>query len=82
MFGRITLYNERMNFLSWLVKFKNLHPKCTFNVVYRWIRDINGEKWPLPDSPTCQAIVRSIDRLPLRFSKLKKQHNSSERKWL
>ena len=50
-----------------LIKFKHLHPKCTFNVVYRWIRDIYGEKWPLPDSPTCQAIIRCIERLTARF---------------
>ena len=62
-----------------LVKFKHLHPKCTFNVVYCWIRDIYGEKWPLPDSPTCQAIIRCIERLTARFSKLKKQHTSSEK---
>ena len=23
-----------------LVKFKHLHPKCTYNVVYRWIKDV------------------------------------------
>ena len=62
-----------------LVKFKHLHPKCTFNVVYHWIRDIYGEKWPLPDSPTCQAIIRCIERLTARFSKLKKQHTSSDK---
>ena len=39
-----------------LVKFKHLHSKCTFNVVYHWIRNIYGEKWPLLDSPTCQAM--------------------------
>lgn len=62
-----------------LVKFKHLHPKCTFNVIYSWIRDIYGEKWPQPDSPTCQAIIRCIERLTARFSKLKKQHTSSEK---
>ena len=62
-----------------LIKFKHLHPKCTFNVVYRWIRDIYGEKWPLPDSPTCQAIIRCIESLTARFSKLKKQHTSSKK---
>ena len=62
-----------------LVKFKHSHPKCTFYVVYCWIRDIYGEKWPLPDSPTCQAIIRCTDRLTARFSKLKKQRTSSEK---
>ena len=63
-----------------LVKFKHLHQKCTYNVVYHWIKDIYGEKWPLPDSPTCQAIIRCIERLSARFLKLKKQHSSSDKK--
>ena len=62
-----------------LVKFKHLHPKCKFSVVYHWIKDIYGEKWPLPDSPTCQAIIRCIERLTAGFSKLKKQHTSCEK---
>ena len=65
--------------VSSLVKFNHLHPKCRINVVYRWIRDIYGAKWPLPDSPTCQAIIRCIERLTARFSKLKKHNTYGEK---
>lgn len=62
-----------------LARFKHRHPKCTFRTLYFWMKDIFGDKWPLPDSPTCQAIVKSIERLDARFLKLKKQHSSVDK---
>ena len=59
-----------------LARFKHRYPECTFKTLYSWIKDIYGDKWPLPDSPTCIAIIKSIERLDARFLKLKKQHSS------
>ena len=60
-----------------LLRFKNLHSECSFKTLFCWVKDLFGKKWPLPDSPTCQAVIKSIDRLNARFAKLKKKQHSS-----
>ena len=58
-----------------LVKFKNEHHGITYQVFYQWVEEIYGEKWPYPESPTCEAIVRCIERLTAKVIKIKKQHS-------
>ena len=62
-----------------LVKFKNKHSECTYKTFHRWLIDIYGERWPQPDSPTYQAITRSVERLNARLTKIKKQHSCGEK---
>ena len=61
-----------------LVKFKNEHHGITYKVLYQWVEEIYGE-WPYPESPTCEAIVRCIERLTAKVIKIKKQHSSVEK---
>lgn len=62
-----------------LVKFKQQHSVCTFKLFHLWITDLYGVKWPQSDSPTCQAITRSVERLSSKLVKIKKQHSSAEK---
>lgn len=62
-----------------LIKFKNQHSECTYKTFHCWLIDIYGEQWPQPDSPTYQAITRSVERLNARLTKIKKQHSSSKK---
>ena len=41
-----------------------------------------GEKWPHPDSPTCQALSKSVTRLLAMLAKLKKMSSSAEKEGL
>ena len=42
-----------------------------------------GEKWPHPpDSPTCQALSKSVMRLMAKLAKLKKMRSSTEKEGL
>lgn len=59
-----------------LIKFKYQYPECTYKTVFLWVRDLYGERWPQPDSPTGQAIAKSITRVEAILSKLRKQHSS------
>lgn len=62
-----------------LLKFKYQHSGCTFKIFRHWLEHLYGDEWPQPDSPTCQAITRSTERLSAKLSKLKKQHTSLEK---
>ena len=62
-----------------LMKFKNLHSECTFKTFQRWLEDIYGGKWPQPESPTCQAFTKCIERLNARLVRIKKQRNCLEK---
>ena len=62
-----------------LVKFRNEHSGITYKVFYQWVEEIYGEKWPYPESPTCEAIVRCVERLTAKLIKIKKQHSSVEK---
>ena len=41
-----------------------------------------GEKWPHPDSPTCQALSKTVTRLMAKLAKLKKMRSSAEKEGL
>ena len=55
-----------------LIKLKDENSDVTFTIFYEWIVDVYREKWPHPDSPTCQALSKSVTRLMARLAKLKK----------
>ena len=59
-----------------LVKFNNQHAECSCKIFYQWMVDLYGDKWPQPDSPTCSALIKSVERLNARLVKMKKQHTS------
>ena len=46
------------------------------------MRDLYGERWPQPDSPTSQAITKCFTRVEAVLSKLRKQHSSLEKEKL
>ena len=61
-----------------LNKFKECHyAHCTSSTLYSWLKDIFGESWPSDNPPTIQVIMKGIDRLVLKFTKLQKQPSSS-----
>ena len=74
--SEVSFVNVTNELVMELAKFKHRHPECTCKTLYFWIKDIFGDQWPLPDSPTCQAVAKSIERLNARLLKLKKQHSS------
>lgn len=65
-----------------LFKLKCEHSAVTYKDVYQWIKEIYGEKWPEPESPTWQAIVRCVTRLNARLAKIRKQHTSVKKERL
>lgn len=63
-----------------LADFRNQNSNsCTQQLLYEWIIQIYGSNWPRPDSPTCQAIVKSIDRLMAKRQKIRKMHSSPKK---
>ena len=58
------------------------HPECTYKTASLWVRDLCGERWPQPDSPTSQAITKCFTRIEAVLSKLRKQHSSLEKEKL
>ena len=65
-----------------LIKLKDENSDVTFTIFYEWIVDVYGEKWPHPDSPTCQALSKSVTRLMAKLAKLKKMRSSTEKEAL
>ena len=43
------------------------------------MEEIYGEKWPYPESPTCEATVTCVERLTAKLITIKKQHSSVEK---
>ena len=62
-----------------LAKLKYENPSVTFAIFYQWVRDLYGDQWPQHDSPTSQAVTRSVSRLKARFEKLKKLHSCDDK---
>ena len=62
-----------------LVKLKYENSSVTFAIFYQWIKDLYGDLWPQPDSPTTQAVSRSVLRLKAQFEKLKKLRSCEEK---
>ena len=62
-----------------LVKFQEKHAECSQVMTCRWIRKLFGEKWPSEDEPTTQAIIKSLERLQAKYSRLKKQREGKDK---
>ncbi len=54
--------------------FKDKH-QCTYKDLHCWLRDLYGIKWPTSAAPTHQAILKSLQQLKAKLSKLKKQNH-------
>lgn len=65
-----------------LFELKCEHSGVTYKVFHQWVKEIYGEKWPEPESPTSQAIVRCVTRLTARQARIRKQHTSVEKERL
>lgn len=61
-----------------LAAFKDKY-QCTFKMLHQWIKELFGKRWP-EKAPTCQAIIKSVERLRARLSKLKKVPTAFEGK--
>ena len=57
----------------------NENSSVTFAIFYQWIKDLYGDLWPQPDSPTTQVVSRSVLRLKAQFEKLKKLRSCEEK---
>lgn len=62
-----------------LAKLKYENPSVTFAIFYQWVRDLYGDRWPQHDSPTRQAVTRSVSRLKAQFEKLKKLRSCDDK---
>lgn len=59
-----------------LAQFKDNHIQFSFKDTYQWIKCLFGSKWPDSCPPTSQAVAKSIERLAVRYSKMKKTPKS------
>ena len=59
-----------------LLRFKDQHSQCSFNIFYSWLKDLYGKNCPDERPPTCKAIrpiTKSVRRLEEVFQKLKRE---------